>query len=129
MNGNTTGNTGYKSNYHFLEIPITLHFQLNNSKKTPFYWSNGLSIGQLLSTNGLHYDGSTRVYYEDDNLFRKTQLGFHTGLSVKLFAQSERPLELGPQFNYQFTNLLKPDNADKRHLLSGSLLLRWYIKK
>ena len=129
MNGNATGNTGYKSNYHFLEIPITLHFQLNNSKKTPFYWSNGLSIGQLLSTNGLHYDGSTRVYYEDDNLFRKTQLGFHTGLSVKLFAQSERPLELGPQFNYQFTNLLKPDNADKRHLLSGSLLLRWYIKK
>jgi len=129
MSGSTTGETGYRSNYHFLELPITLHLQLNKNKKTPFYWSNGLSIGQLLSTNGLHYDGSTRVYYEDDNLFRNTQLGFHTGLSVKLFAQSERPLELGPQFNYQFTNLLKPDNADKRHLLSGSLLLRWYMKK
>ena len=127
--GNTRGKTGYRSNYHFLELPITLQFQLNNNNKTPFYWNNGLSIAQLLSTNGLHFDGNTKVYYEDDNLFRKTQLGFHTGLSVKLFAQSKRPLELGPQFNYQFTNLLKPDNADKRHLLSGSLLLRWYIKK
>ncbi len=127
--GNTSGKTSYRSNYHFIELPITLHFQLNNNKKTPFYWSNGLSIAQLLSTNGLHYDGSTRVYYEDDNLFRKTQFGFHTGLSVKLFSQSKYPLELGPQFNYQFTNLLKPDNADKRHLLSGSLLFRWYIKK
>jgi hypothetical protein len=126
---NSTRNTSYRSNYHFLELPITLQFQLNNNNKTPFYWNNGLSIAQLLSTNGLHYDGNTSIYYEDDNLFRKTQLGFHTGLSVKLFAQSKYPLELGPQFNYQFTNLLKPDNADKRHLLSGSLLLRWYIKK
>ncbi len=126
---NSTKNTGYRSNYHFLELPITLQFQLNNNNKTPFYWNNGISIAQLLSTNGLHYDGNTSIYYEDDNLFRKTQLGFHTGLSVKLFAQSKYPLELGPQFNYQFTNLLKPDNADKRHLLSGSLLLRWYIKK
>jgi len=126
---NSSKNTSYRSNYHFLELPITLQFQLNNNNKTPFYWNNGLSIAQLLSTNSLHYDGNTSIYYEDDNLFRKTQLGFHTGLSVKLFAQSKYPLELGPQFNYQFTNLLKPDNADKRHLCSGSLLLRWYIKK
>jgi len=126
---NSSKNTGYRSNYHFIELPITLQFQLNNNNKTPFYWNNGLSIAQLLATNGLHYDGGTRIYYEDDNLFRKTQLGFHTGLSVKLFAQSKYPLELGPQFNYQITNLLKAEDADKRHLLSGSLLLRWYIKK
>jgi len=123
------GTTDFTSQYHFIELPLTLHLQLNKNKKTPFYWNAGLSIAQLVSTEALHYDGSSGVYYKDDELFRKTQFGFHTGLSIKLFTQSFHPLELGPHFNYQFTNLLKPKDSDARHLLSGSLLIRWYMKK
>ncbi len=123
----TDGN--YTSNYHFLELPITLHVQLTKTKRTPFYWNSGLSIGRLLSTNALHYDGSTGFYYKDDNLFRRTQLAFHTGLSMKFFARSQYPLEMGPQFHYKLSNLLHSNNNDQRHLLSGSLYVRWFLNK
>lgn len=119
----------YTSNYHFLELPISLHIQLNKNQRTPLIWNNGLSVGQLLSTNGLHYDGSSGVYYKDENLFRKTQFGLHTGLSLKLFTKAYHPVELGPQFHYKFSNLLIQKNDGNRHLLSGSLIVRWYINK
>ncbi len=119
----------YTSNYHFLELPLTLHIQLSKTKRNPFCWSSGVSIGQLLTTNALHYDGNSGFYYKDDNLFRRTQLAFHTGLSVKLFSQNKHPLEMGPQFHYKLSNLLHSDNNDQRHLLSGGLYVRWFIKK
>ena len=119
----------YTSNYQFLELPLTLHVQLTKSKQTPFYWNSGVSMGRLLASNALHYDGSNGFYYKDDNLFRRTQFAFHTGLSVKLFSQKKHPLELGPQFHYKFSGLLHSNNNDQRHLMSGSLHVRWFLKK
>lgn len=119
----------YTSNYQFLELPLTMHIQLTNNKRTPFYWNSGLSIGRLLTTNALHYDGSSGFYYKDNNLFRRTQLDFHTGLSIKLLSRSKNPLEIGPQFHYKLSSLLHSNNNDQRHLLSGSLYVRWFLKK
>lgn len=119
----------YKSKYHLVELPVNLRVKFSKSNRLPFYWNSGLSVGRLFSTNALHYDGITGVYYKDNNLFQRTQVGLHTGLSFQLFPNSKYPLEVGPQFHYKFSRLLKVNNGDGRHLLSGSILFRWYLKK
>ncbi len=119
----------YKSKYHLLELPISLQLKLSKANRLPIYWNNGLSIGYLFSTNALHYDGSSGVYYKDNTLFKRTQVGFSTGFSLQLFSKTNYPLEIGPQFNYKLSKLLKSNNGDNRHLLSGSILLKWYLKK
>lgn len=124
----TGNNTNYVSRYHLIELPLTLHWQINKGNRLPVSWNNGLSIAYLSSSNALNYDGSTGYYYKDSRLFNKMQYGFHSGFSITLFHKSKHPLELGPQFNYKFSNILKSD-SDPRNLLSGSLLLRWYLRK
>lgn len=118
----------YHSRYHLVELPVSLQVQLNRSKQLPFHWSSGFSIGYLTSSNGLQYDGSTGYYYKDDELFQRVQYGFHTGLSLTLFNKSKHPLEIGPQFHYKFSDILK-NSSDRRHLLGGSLAMRWYLSK
>ncbi|MFM9907847.1 MAG: hypothetical protein ACKVOW_00790, partial [Chitinophagaceae bacterium] len=121
--------SSYKSNYRFFELPVSLQLRLTKTNKLPFYWINGLSVGYLFSTNALHYDGTTTVYYKDNNLLTRTQVGFNTGFSFQLFSKSKNPLEVGPQFNYKLSRLLKSTNGDSRHLLSGGIVFKWYLKK
>ncbi|MBC7851438.1 MAG: hypothetical protein H7Y31_16970, partial [Chitinophagaceae bacterium] len=63
----------------------------------------------------------------DDQLFRKTQFGLQGGLSLRLFNKSGHPLEIGPQFGYKFSNLLK--SGETKHLLNGTIGVRWTIRK
>ncbi|WP_315816619.1 hypothetical protein [Paraflavitalea speifideaquila] len=47
----------YTNKYHFIELPVTLHAQLNKGKRLPITWDIGFSASRLVSTNALHYDG------------------------------------------------------------------------
>jgi hypothetical protein len=118
----------YTSEYHFVELPVSLRLHVAGKKNVGLYWSAGASIGQLFSTTGLHFDGQSGLYYKDNSLFQRTQWSIHSGLGLRLFAKSKNPLEIGPQFNYQTTNLLKQKNAEAQHLLGWGLMMRWYIK-
>lgn len=127
---NTTSTTNkYTNKYHFLELPVTLHAQLNEGKRLPFGVDVGFSASRLLSTNALHYDGIGGVYYKDDALFNKTQWAASAGFSVKLFNQSNYPLSLGPVMRYNMTPMLVKDFSTGQHQWSVGLRASVLLKK
>src|SRR6185437_588135 len=68
----------YRNNFHYLELPVLVKFQLNNGKTLPLYWQAGINISQLISSNALQFKSNPGAYYNDNSLFNKTQLGLST---------------------------------------------------
>ncbi|HTQ27073.1 MAG TPA: outer membrane beta-barrel protein [Puia sp.] len=118
-NGNTQS---YTNQYHFLELPLNLNYQLNQGKKLLFFAEAGVSIAQLLSTNALHFDYGTGAYYHDNSVFNKTQ--FNGALALQAgFYSGKTFFKLGPQLQYGFTNLLSTATGDKQQLFFLGLQL------
>jgi hypothetical protein len=95
----------YRNNFHYIEIPISLKFQLGNSETLPIYWSAGVSISQLISSNSLQFKPAPGLYYNDNSLYNKTQIGLQTGFSALLFAKTKVPINIGPYFIYNMSKL------------------------
>jgi cytoskeletal protein RodZ len=119
----------YTNQYHFIEIPLTLHTQLNKGIRLPLVWDIGFSAAHMIGTSALHYDGLGGVYYKDNDLFNKTQWVVATGFNVGLFQQSKHPLLIGPSVRYNTSNLLKKDYNTSQHLWSVGLKATVLLKK
>jgi hypothetical protein len=111
---NAGGNT-YINQYQFVELPLSVNFQLNRSNKTPVIWDAGLSLAWLVSSNALHFDPYSNVYYKNNQLFNKTQINTATAILVG-FNLHHAELQLGPQLLYGLTGLLKGSTASPEHL-------------
>ncbi len=113
---NSTAYTNsYRNNFNYLEIPVSLKFKLNNNKLLPLYWNAGINISRLISSNALQFKNNNGVYYIDNSLFNKTQLGFSTGFSATLFPQQKYPVSIGPYFYYNAARLAHEGLYDKKH--------------
>ena len=110
----STGNSTYHNKYHFISIPVFMQWQF--AKK--FSWENGLVGSKMINTNALHYDGVSGRYYEDAQLFNDFQLSATTAV---LFGLNKNKIQIGPQFQYTFTNLLKTGTENSKHLRSASI--------
>jgi len=110
----STGNSPYHNQYHFISIPI--HAQWQFAKR--FCWENGLVGSKMIKTNALHYDGVSGRYYEDRNLFNDYQLSATTAV---LFGLNKNRIQIGPQIQYSFTNLLNTNTGNPKHLRSASI--------
>lgn len=119
----------YTNRYQFIELPVTLHTQLNRGKRLPIIWDAGFSVSKLLGTNALHYDGLGGVYYQDNSLFNKTQWAVSTGFNVQLFKQSQHPLTVGPVMRYNITPMLKKDFSTGQHTWAVGLRASVLLKK
>jgi hypothetical protein len=119
----------YTNRYHFLDLPLMLNIQLNRSNRIPVLWNGGLSLSYLVSSNALHFDSRTGVYYKDNSLFNRLQANVSTGFSVGIFNKSKVPVHVGPQVQYGLTNLLQNQVSDNRHLLYFGLNTRFYLRK
>jgi hypothetical protein len=117
----------YTNRFHFVELPVTANFQLSN--RLPVYWNGGLSLSYLVSTNALHFDSQTGVYYKDNGLFNKLQANLSTSLSVSLWNKSKMPVHVGPQLQYGLTNLMKRDASAAKHLFYFGLNTKVFLKK
>ncbi len=111
----------YTNSYHYLELPVNIQTKLTRRWRLPVYWDLGVSVSRLLATNALHYDDNTRVYFKDDNLFRKTQLNFHTGIPLQLVSAKRFGLQAGPQVQYGLNSLLKDKSAGGKHFFFAGL--------
>ncbi len=118
----------YVNRYHFLELPVDVHFKLNKSNNFPLYANAGLSMAWLLGTNSLNYDGSTGSYYQDGDLYNKTQIGFHGGLIFGVLNKTKHPMQIGPSMRYNFSRLLENSSSNK-HLVSFGIDFRLLLKK
>jgi hypothetical protein len=117
----------YTNRFHFVELPLTVNFKISN--RLPIHWNAGLSLAYLVSTNALHFDSQTGVYYKDNSLFNKMQANLSTGLSVSLWNKSKMPVHVGPQLQYGLTNLMKRDVSAAKHLFYFGLNTRIFLKK
>jgi hypothetical protein len=105
----------YTNQYHFVELPVNLILQMNKSRKNPLNWEAGFSLAWLLGTNALHFDPNTNVYFENSQLFNKTQWNAVTAVLYG-FPVHEHTILLGPQIQYGLSGLLKTNTASPGHL-------------
>ena len=119
----------YTNRFHFVELPVSVHAQLNKGKRLPIFWNAGLSLSYLVSTNALHFDSRTGVYYKDNGLFNKLQSNLSTGFSVSLWNSSRMPVNIGPQLQYGLTNFMKHEVDGSRHLFFLGLNAKVFLKK
>lgn len=100
---NNTNN--YRNNFHYLEIPVSFQFKLNRSESLPLNWLVGITVSQLISSNALQFKSIPGLYYSDNSLFNKTQIGLQTGLSFTFFSKGRNPLIIGPYISYNTSKL------------------------
>ncbi len=106
----------YTNQYHFIELPVNLSFQLNKSPKTPLNWEAGVSLAWLISSNALHFDPYTNVYFENDQLFSKIQWNVQTAILIG-FPVHDHKIQIGPQVQYSLSSLLKNSGSYPGHLI------------
>ncbi|MEJ0080286.1 MAG: hypothetical protein WDM78_04850 [Puia sp.] len=94
----------YTNQYHFIELPVNLGFQINKSLKNPIDWEAGISLAWLVSSNALQFDPYTNVYFENDQLFNRLQWNAVTDLMFG-FPVHGHTMQVGPQFQYAITSL------------------------
>jgi Outer membrane protein beta-barrel domain len=118
----------YTNSYHFLELPVTVNFQLNKSQKLPVILDAGLSFAYLLKSNALFFDPNTDLYVKSTQSFHKVQLNATSALMFGFHLPHDE-LRLGPQFQYGITGLTKQGYGAPEHLLyfgmKISFIPRW----
>lgn len=111
----------YTNKYHFIEIPVLVHYQLNKGDKLPLFVHGGVSLARLLKTNTLHFDRTANIYYKANELVKRNFVNIEGGVSAKLFASRKFPVTIGPEIQYGITNLFagKVQQNDKHSLFLG----------
>jgi hypothetical protein len=95
---------------------MNLSFQLNKSRKNPVNWEAGISLEWLVSSNALHYDPYTNVYFQNNQLFGKIQWDAATAILIG-FPVHDHSIQVGPQIQYGLTSLLKDNSSHPGHLI------------
>jgi hypothetical protein len=116
----------YKNNYSFIQIPILYEHSLLKNKLLNL--NGGIIFSRLISSNALVYDSYNEAYYNNNYLFRKTQVSLLAGINTQ-FNLGKTSVGLGPQFRYGLTNLFKRNNYGSQHLFSWGLQANIFLKK
>jgi len=125
-----TGNTGtssitvnrsYTNHYHLLELPVSLSYQFNRSRRFPLLWEAGATLAELIGSDAMHYDNATGSYFKDNHLFNKTELNLATAVMIGLHANKHLYFQVGPQVQYGVTNLLSSKAVGSQHLFFGGI--------
>lgn len=111
----------YINHFNFIEVPLSLKFQLGNGKHLPLSWQAGISISELISSNALQLNSSTGYYYKDNSLLNKTQVGFNTAFLLTLFSKQKNSILIGPYFYYDASKIANEGLYDKKHFVFTGL--------
>ncbi len=122
------GNT-YTNSYSFIQVPVVYEHQLNLSHKLQIDWNAGLSLSQMVSTNAIVFDYNNQAFYSNNKLFRKTQVDMLAGLNMQFNNGKHATINLGPQFQYNFSNLFRSGSYGKQHLINYGLRATVLFKK
>lgn len=112
----------YTNQYYFLEIPVSLQWQVNHSRKRPLFWEGGLSLSRLISTNALYFNEKSGVYFKDAQVINPTHVMAFTSLMIGLSWRGNL-IQLGPEGQYGLTSLLNASGASSQHLFYGGIKL------
>jgi hypothetical protein len=118
----TGSNSTYINQYHFVELPVHLQWQLNRSQRLPVSLEAGIALSELVASNGLHFDEGTGTYFKDNALFNKTQIIASASLLIG-FWQFGHLFQVGPELQYGASNLIQDNPSENQHLLFYGLKL------
>jgi hypothetical protein len=113
--------SNYINHYNFIELPLSLKFDLSNNKNFPVYWQAGFTIGQFIGSNALQFNQVTGIYYQDNSIFNKTQLGLSTGLLTALGSKQKNPILFGPWVYYGASKIATEGMYNQKHFVFVSL--------
>jgi hypothetical protein len=118
----------YSNHYYFLEVPISLQWQFNRSRKTPLFWEGGLSLSRLISANALYYNEKSGVYYKDGGGANPNHLMAFSSLMIGLSWRGDL-IKLGPEAQYGLSSLINANDASTQHLFYGGIKITVVPKK
>jgi hypothetical protein len=125
-----TPQNNYTNSFHFIQIPIAYHLQINKGKKIPVQWNGGLSFSFLIASNGLVYDTAYNgIYYRNKNAFNKTHFNLSTGLSFRLKNKNGMEWVLGPEISFDMSKLINNPFDKKQYLLFGGINTKLFFTK
>ena len=110
----------YTNQYHFIEVPISVQYRIMQKGKIILFTDAGVSVGQMIATNALHFDNSTGTYYQKMSLFNKTQVSATLGVNAG-FYRGRSLIQVGPEVQYGLTNMLAGSSASQQHLFFAGL--------
>lgn len=121
----------YTNKYSFIGLPISLQWKVNKGNRMPLILNAGAVINRLVNTSTLRFDDNSKVYYGDDQIVRKTQVGLHAGFDVGVLQRSRFPLRVGPTVRYNVSGLSNGtmDAINNHHLWSYGLSVKMLLKK
>lgn len=122
-------NSVFTNKYYFLDVPLSLEWQLNKGRKTGIIWSNGLTPSVLAATNSIIYNSSASTYYKDKTAYKGLQLSYQTGIAGRFGMNSKHPVTAGVMMNMGLSNLHKLTTTEKNKLFSVGIQLKYAIKK
>lgn len=117
---------GYTNQFHFIQIPVGLEFNL--TKKLPLNIQTGVKFEQLLSSNALFYNQSAGVYVNDKQMLTKTTVNVFGGFSYHFRSQKAFSFAVGPKVQYSITNLSK-NKSNSQHLYFMGISTQMFFKK
>jgi hypothetical protein len=116
----------HKNAYSFIQIPVLYEHSLLKNKL--LWWNAGASVARLISSNALVYDNYNNVYYNNNDLLRKTQITLLAGVNAR-FHLGTTAINLGPQFQYGLTNLFRHNDYGSQHLFTWGLQANIFFRK
>lgn len=114
--------TTYTNKYYFLELPIGIEYQLNNSRLLPIFLNGGVNVSYLMGSSAVYYNTHSGVYFKDGGVANHTQFNLAGGLMVGLPIKSLR-VQVGPQIQYGLTPLLNTSQSGEQHIFYTGLRL------
>jgi hypothetical protein len=118
----------FTNHYQFLEIPLSLQIQINQGRSLSIYWEGGFSLSELIAANALHYDPYSGLYYKDNSLLTKTQLGASTSLLLGI-PVSGFLFQAGPVFQYGISQISTDHVGPGQHLIYYGIKLALIRRK
>ncbi len=122
------GSVHFSNQYHFLQLPLTISYQLNKSKQRPLLVGAGISPSWLIGARALFNNQSKGIAYTDNTQFHLFQLSIHANISFTLKDAKGYQIEAGPMFQCQLNNLSKPVNAEKQQLIFTGIKANFIFK-
>lgn len=111
----------HNNHFNFIELPVTLKIRIGKGKNMPLFWQGGLVVSELISSNALQFNPNSGLYYGDNSIFNKTQIGLNTSLSAALFSKQKNSILIGPYFYYGATGLAREGLYKNKHFVFTGL--------
>lgn len=118
----------YKNNYHFIEMPLLLQYNVFKNAKLPVYIEGGGTLAYLAGSNALIYERRHNSYVSAKSTFNKWIFSLHAGAGIRLAQKSKLPFSIGYSLNYSLNSILKKP-FNNHYLINSSLQLQFPFKK